>query len=134
MKNSITVMSELKELAFLAGASKEKIAAAEQRLGLTFAEDYKAYLEKYGVISARHIELTGIADSKRLNVVDVTLDERRRNPLPQDMYVIENTGIEGVMILQNQSGEIFEWQNKQIKKLFDNLPDYLLSNVSEDQE
>jgi hypothetical protein len=127
MKDIITIISGLKGLVSLQGASKEIIAAVEQRLGLTFAEDYAAYLEKYGVISAWHIELTGIIDSKRLNVVDVTLEERQRNQLPQDLYVIEDTGIEGIMIVQNRSREIFEWQNKQIKKLFDNLSDYLLS-------
>jgi hypothetical protein len=103
----------------------------EQRLGLTFAEEYRTYLEKYGVISARHLELTGIIGSKRLNVADVTLAERQRNQLPQDMYVIEDTGIEGILILQNSAGEIFEWQNKQIKKLFDDLSYYLLSKTKE---
>jgi hypothetical protein len=127
MNDIISTIDGLEGLVSLRGASKETIIASEQRLGVGFAEDYTAYLEKYGVISARHIELTGIIDSNRLNVVDVTLEERQQNQLPQDLYVIEDSGIEGILIVQNRNGEIFEWQNRRVKKLYGNLSDYLLS-------
>ncbi|MDR2384035.1 MAG: SMI1/KNR4 family protein [Tannerella sp.] len=129
MNDIITVMSGLKDLVSLKGASKETIASYEQRLGLSFAKDYTTYLEKYGLASARHLELTGITDAKRLDVVDVTLAERQRNQLLPDMYVIEDTGIEGILILQNQKGSVFEWNNSQTKKIYNCLADYVLSRV-----
>jgi hypothetical protein len=128
MNDINTTISNLKGLVSLKPVSKDIISDSEKQLGLSFAEDYRIYLEKYGVISARHIEITGIVDSKRLNVVDVTLAEREINQIPPNMYVIEDTGIEGILILQNEKGEVFELQNNdQLKKIYNNLSDYLLS-------
>jgi hypothetical protein len=128
MADITSLIGNLKGLVSLKGVSREMITAAEQSLGLSFAKDYKEYLEKYGLISARHIELTGITDSKRLNVVEVTQIQKALNQFPIDMYVIEDTGVEGIIILQNKAGEIFELQNhNQIKKIYDSLSDYLLS-------
>ena len=127
MSDIIETIKSLEKLVSLKGASQEAIAIAEKKLGLSFASDYSAYLKEYGLISARHIEITGLADVKRLNVVDITIAERQKNQLPQDMYVIEDTGIEGILILQNSKGEIFEFQNGKTKKIFNNLADYLLS-------
>jgi hypothetical protein len=127
VNNIITTIAGLNGLVTLNGASSEAITASEKKLGLAFAPDYTEYLEKYALISAKHIELTGITESKRLNVVDVTLSAREVNQMPQDMYVIEDTAIEGILILQNGKGEVFEIQNNHIKKIYDSLPDYLLS-------
>jgi hypothetical protein len=127
MSDIITVIGSLKGLVSLQGASKDAVTAAEQSLGLSFAADYRTYLEKYGLISARHIEITGLAEPKRLNVVSVTLAERQKNQLPQDMYVVEDSGIEGVLILQNGIGEMYEFQNRQTKKIYNSLADYLRS-------
>lgn len=127
MSDIITAISGLKGLVSLKGVSPEAIASAEETLNLSFAADYREYLEKYGLISARHIEITGLTESKRLNVVDVTVAEWQEKKFPIDMYVIEDTGIEGILILQNGKGEMFEFQNQHIKKIFNSLADYLLS-------
>ena len=127
MSDIITTIDGLKGLVSLQGVSKEAVTAAEKKLGLSFAADYTAYLERYGLISARHIEITGLTDAKRLNVVDVTLVERQRNQLPSNMYVVEDTGIEGILILQNGEEEVFEFQNGKAKKIFADLAGYLLS-------
>jgi hypothetical protein len=127
MNDINTTISNLKGLVTLNPVSKEIISDSEKQLELSFAEDYRIYLEKYGLISARHIEITGIIDSSRLNVVDVTLAERKRSQIPPNMYVIEDTGIEGILILQNDKGEIFEFQNDRAKKIYNSLSEYLLS-------
>jgi hypothetical protein len=128
MSDIITTIAGLKDLVSLKGVATEVITTSEQRLGLSFADDYVAYLKKYGVISADSIELTGIIDSPRLNVVDVTLEERISSQIPQEMYVIEDTGIEGILVLQNGSGEVFKFYgSRHIKKIYDNLSDYLRS-------
>ena len=63
---------------------------------------------KYGVISAKGLELTGIAAVDRLNVVKVTQQERKMNKImPTDMYVIENTAVDGIVALQNAEGKIY---------------------------
>jgi len=133
MSDIITVIKDLEGLVSMRGVSKESVAVAEKRLGLSFATDYAAYLEQYGLISAMHIEITGLAEAKRLNVVDVTLAERQRDRLPTDMYVIEDTGIEGILILQNGNGEIFEFRGQEhLKKIYDCLAEYLVSKTEDD--
>jgi hypothetical protein len=126
MSDIISTINKLTGLASLSPAPIDLIKNSETLLGLHFANDYHIYLEKYGAISFDNKELTGIVESKRLNVVDVTKKERLRNTIPEDMYVVEDTGIEGILILQNSKGEIFELQNhSQIKKIYDNLSAYL---------
>ena len=127
MSDIINVIDGLEGLVSMQGVSKDEIAVAEKALGLSFAVDYTAYLERYGLASAKHIEITGLEKSKRLNVMDVTLSERQKKLLPADMYVVDNTGIEGILILQNAMGEFFELQNGKAKKIYNNLSEYLKS-------
>ena len=101
-------ISNLKNARFGKPASQSQIESAELRLNLKFAEDYKKYLSKYGVVSAHGIELTGLTLSKRLNVVEITKREREMiNGFPSDAYVIEDLAIEGIVIIQKQDGKIY---------------------------
>lgn len=93
----------------LTGATEAEIRASEQALGLTFAEDYRDYLKEFGLASYQGHELTGLINSPRLNVVTQTLEERRNNPhIANDLYVIEVANIDGIIIWQTSTGEIFE--------------------------
>ena len=119
----IETIEGLKNMRCLRPASEARIAAAEQALGVTFARDYREYVSWYGAICARGVELTGVTDSKRLNVADVTRQERDLNPrLPRNMYVVENLGIDGLLILQDSTGRIFSVAPKFVAK---SLSDYL---------
>ena len=78
--NSIeNVIDALQNLRYLAPASDMEILEAEKRLGIAFADEYKDYVKKYGVISAKGIELTGVTSTPRLNVADVTMAEKELN-------------------------------------------------------
>lgn len=107
--------------------SKDKIVSAENMLGLNFANEYKKYLCEFGVASYEEHELTGICDSKRLNVVDVTLEEKQyNNNVPDDFYVIEQAHIDGIVIWQSEKGEIFQtYPNGKPIKIFDSLAEYI---------
>lgn len=109
-------------------ATKELISAAEKELGFSFPAEYKEYLETYGCLSFSSHEITGLGADGYLNVVQATIDERRLNSsFPKDCFLIENLGIDGILILQNTSGEILEYKGKQCTKIFDTLKGYLLS-------
>jgi hypothetical protein len=73
------------------------------------------------------IELTGIAKAKHRDVVTVTKQEWALNPnVPHTMYVIENTGIEGVIIWQDANGSIYKTTpNAQPRKIANSLADYI---------
>lgn len=93
---------------FIKPVSMEQIVKAEKELGVSFAKDYIEYVKKYGAISARGIELTGVTDCERLSVVSVTKKERSMNPnIPANMYVIENLAIDGVLALQDETGKVY---------------------------
>ncbi|EOS72078.1 hypothetical protein C818_00225 [Lachnospiraceae bacterium MD308] len=108
MGNILDAIEGLEDVRFIKPADPKQIENAQEVLGVTFAEDYKEYLGKYGVISAKGLELTGIAAVDRLNVVKVTQQERKMNKImPTDMYVIENTAVDGIVALQNAEGKIY---------------------------
>lgn len=88
-------------------ATQEAVQAAEQELGLHFANDYRKLAIQYGAVSAKGFELTGVTDSERLNVVAVTKAERERADIPEGMYVVENVGCGGALILQERSGAVY---------------------------
>jgi hypothetical protein len=109
MQNIIQTINALPELLSLKPASASEISEAEKRLGLRFADDYKEYLSAFGAILADGIDLTGIAKSEDRDVVSVTEQERALNEgVPGDFYVVENVGIDGIIIWQNEKGTIFQ--------------------------
>ena len=127
MSKILTVIRELKNLRSLKPASLTDVLASECALGLDFAEEYKEYVLAYGVITAKRVDITGVSEFPRLNVVEVTRKDREANPdLPDNMYVIENTGLDGLIITQDETGAVYAVTAGQApKKIFDSLADYL---------
>ncbi|MBO4636039.1 MAG: SMI1/KNR4 family protein [Clostridiales bacterium] len=90
------------------GADLDKIREAEESLGVVFSQEYKEITSKYGAVSFGIHELTGVCDSKRLNVVETTERERSYNDtIPANMYLIEVTGMEDVTVWQAEDGKIY---------------------------
>lgn len=108
-------------------ASDDQIEQAEKKLGLKFAPEYILYVKRFGVFLASTIELTGITDIDRLNVVSATKRERKLNPkIPNDMYVIENLAIDGFVVLQDVSDVIYYISPcYEPKKMFESLEEYI---------
>ena len=93
----------------LTPATHEEIQHREDILDLMFASEYKEYLLNYGVIWFDGHEITGICNGKRLDVMVVTKDEKKLNPfVPNNWYVIETLDIDGIVIWQSPSGEIYQ--------------------------
>lgn len=111
---------------YIAG-SADDITKAEEKLKLSFSAEYKRYLLKFGFATYDGHEITGICKAKRLNVVDVTLSERSITPdVPANWYVIEQLNIDGIVIWQSTTGEIFQTTpNTKHKKICDSLAEYI---------
>lgn len=130
MKSFVEIISEFEDFTHIKGADEKDISAAEKALNIKFAKDYREYLNKYGVASFDGHELTGITSSKRLNVVNVTLEQRE---LFRDFcketkscYVVEEANIDGIVIWQAESGEIYECApNIKAKKIYNSLSEYV---------
>lgn len=129
MSRIIDVINDLPELLTTGAADSVAIDNAEQELGLKFATEYKEYLGEFGSVLAEDVEITGIAKSKNRNVVVVTKREWELNPqIGHSMYVVENLAIDGIIIWQDESGNIYEsMPNKNAKKIADSMADYIVS-------
>ena len=127
MKDIIQTISNLENMRFIKPASMEQIIEAEKELGVNFADDYTKYVEKYGAISAKGIELTGVTNYKRLSVVSITKRERNMNPnIPANMYVIENIAIDSLIALQDETGKVYTvTPNKTPKLSYNSLSEYI---------
>jgi hypothetical protein len=95
------------------GASNALILEAERQLHVKFSPDYKEYLARFGALSFGSTELTGLNIDSYANVVSVTLNEiHRNNRFPAGHIVVENTGIEGMLVIQSEDGIVHEWSNE----------------------
>lgn len=105
------------------GLSEEKIESAEKVLGLHFAPDYRELLSNYGSLFLKGEEFLGF------EVVDATQDAKEKySDFPQKMYVISNTYIDGILLVQDASGAIYTYQPKQgCQKIAVSLSEYISS-------
>ncbi len=94
---------------FTGGVSVEKILEAENKLGVHFSEEYKEFLREFGAASFGDHEILGLGSSERLDVVASTIAEREKNAgcCFQKWYIVEMTGVDGIVIWQNRKGEVF---------------------------
>ena len=108
-------------------ADVKAIKDAEHKLNLLFSEEYREYLRVCGAASADGHELTGIVNSARLNVVDVTMRERNRNTsAPKDLYVVEEVQIDGIVIWQSGNGRVYQSvRGNELDEIATSLSEYL---------
>ena len=127
MKDIIELLKTKEFLNKCESISDDKIAEAENVLSLHFNAEYNRYVSEFGFAVFENHDLTGICKAKRLNVVDVTISEREMNPdVPDDWYVIEQLNIDGIVIWQSSTGEIYQTApNTKPKKIYDSLSEYI---------
>lgn len=105
----IEVIKSLRDVVTLPALDINSINEAQDILNVKFAHEFVVYSKQFGAVSADNIELFGITNHKRLSVVENTIQQREFNKsFPDNMYVIEDAGIEGIVIAQNEKGEIYQ--------------------------
>ena len=127
MTDIVKKLKEMPSFYSLTGVPHELIEEAEKTLKLKFAYEYCQYLAAFGVVSANGHEFTGICQSARLNVINVTFAEREANSsVPLDLYVIEQANIDGIVIWQSASGEVYQsMPGAPMIKLCDSIIEYI---------
>ena len=109
-------------------SSIEAISESENKLQARFSYEYREYLLSMSLAMFDGHELTGITNQSRLNVVEATQEYREKNKnVMSDLYVVENLHIDGIIILQNSDGQVFESANNQIRIIANSLSDYYFS-------
>lgn len=112
------------------GRTAAEIEIVEKQLGVEFAPDYRCYLKEIGLACFNGHELTGICKSTRLNVTDVTLAQRKLCPETHYLYVIEEANIDGIVIWQASTGEIYQSiSGSSPQKKYSSLVDYVLEEL-----
>lgn len=127
MKDIKELLQEKCDVISGAPAQQVEIDCFEEKLELTFAKEYKRYLQEFGFVCVEGHELTGACTAKRLNVVVVTQAERSHNEfVPNDWYVIEQANVDGIVIWQSKNGTIYQTQpNTKPIKICDSLYEYI---------
>ncbi|MCT8137601.1 SMI1/KNR4 family protein [Anaerobacillus sp. CMMVII] len=109
---------------------EEVIAQAEKDLQVAFPKSYKEIIKQYGVISAGTDEIFGLGVSGYLNVVVSTKEERTLANGELDKYVvIQNLGIEGILIVVDENDNVFEYANGVFTNLFSTTEEYIKSQI-----
>ena len=108
MSKIVDIINKLPELLPLKPATEIAIKDAEIQLRVSFNEE-----------------------SAHRKVITQTKKEHELNPkVPNTMYVIENTGVDGIIIWQDTAGAIYQSApNVEPKKIADSLSAYLSSHM-----
>ena len=111
------------------GRSEEEIEQAEIDLGVSFAKDYREYLEEIGLACFDSHEFTGLTNTTRLSVVDVTKEYREQlGDKVSSWYVIEEVGLDGIIVWQSSDGIVYRTTpNSKPIKIADSLFEYIFS-------
>jgi len=127
MNNVIDYLKNKGDLLTGKAVSEEEICEIEEQLGVRFANDYRIIVNKYGFVCVAGHEITGITSAKRLNVYEVTTKERTNVSYDlQDLYVIEQTHIDGIVIWQSSSGAIYQTVgDSKPEKIADSIEGYI---------
>ena len=108
------------------GCSKKDISDYEKNMSLSFSEEYIMYLEKIGVAACNGHEFTGIGGATRLDVKKVTDNCKELFNVSDDLYVIEETNIDGIIIWQSSQGDVYMTQpGCKCKKICKSFLEYL---------
>jgi hypothetical protein len=126
MNKILNKIEKIEKLYHGKGCTTEQIEKAEGELGIKFPEDYIDILQKYGAISFKRTEWTGLNVDDFIDVVKCTKAERSHyDNFPKKMFVLENLGIEGILTLCDEMGVVYSWENKKVKQIAQTMSAYL---------
>ncbi|MCM1141853.1 MAG: SMI1/KNR4 family protein [Muribaculum sp.] len=108
MENFVTYIKSLEKAHCSGPVSQGLIIKSESNLGVKFSNEYVLFLQNFGNMMYRHVEILGLNTNHIDDCVSYTVEAREEDEsIPSDMYVIANAGIDGVLILQNTEGDVF---------------------------
>lgn len=116
----------------MGGVDEAKIKEAESQLNLNFSLEYREFLSEFGAALIAGNEFLGLATEESLNTVVQTSEQRNSDTtFPRKMYIVSDLHIDGLKILQNEDGEIYEYISSALpRKIFDSLSEYIKDTIS----
>lgn len=128
MKDIIEVINSMEEVIHGNKVKESEISKAEFELGVKFADDYHRYIKCYGCMAIGSREFTGISKLANYDVVSITISQRQYfTDISMNWYVIEQLNIDGIVIWQSETGEIYQTSpNIKPKKISGSLAEYII--------
>lgn len=124
--NIVKYIKSLDDSLYGKGVAEKEIEKCENLLNVKFSEEYREYLMELGSAEVNCSELTGITNVERLNVVNVTKQNCNDNKSRNDVYVVHETNIDGIVIWQDQKGIVYETRgSNDLEKICDSLMQYI---------
>lgn len=112
------------------GVSEEEIQEAEKQLGMSFPKTYRFIVKEFGSVEVGSEEIFGLGVDGYLNVVETTLKERVFAQGQLEKYlVLQNIGIEGILIVVDEKDRVFEYQLGEFRNLLCNSAEYIKSLI-----
>ena len=126
MTNVTNELKKISDLVSTKGASNEQIVEAQNKLSLEFPTDFIEYLKEFGLVNFYGVEWQGVNGPDYLNVVKSTLEARETYPdFPVNMFILEDLGFDGFLILVDTKGSVYEWKYGTCKKIYPSMEEYL---------
>lgn len=108
----------------------EMINHAEKELNFKFNNEYRTFLENFGVLVSGSDEVFGLGVNGYLNVVNSTLEEREIHENSLEKYiVVQNYGTGDILITLDEQGIVYESRNNQNKKLYGSFSEFLEAEI-----
>jgi hypothetical protein len=133
---SLKELLENKKILSTGGVDVKIVEQAEMELSFKMPSEYKELLLKYGALSAGTHEIAALGVEGYLNVVELTKQERLlANNQLDNHIVIESLATEGILIVLDEEGQVYEYLNNTLEKIYSDFKAYLkeeiLSTVSD---
>lgn len=113
------------------GVSVSEVEKAEKELAVSFPEEYKELLVEYGAISVGTHEIAALGVEGYLNVVNLTIEERQLAPNNdlEEYIIIQNIGSEGMLIVLDSEGTVYEYATGELKQIYKDFYSYLKMEI-----
>jgi hypothetical protein len=129
MMNLKTIF-ENKKVLFTGGVDIQAVEQAEIELAFKMPSDYKELLLQYGALAFGGHEIAALGVDGYLNVVELTKKERNLAINQLDNYiVIENLATEGLLIVLDEEGQVYQYQKNVLEKIYSNIKAYLKEEI-----
>lgn len=122
------------EIFWTGEVSEDRIISIEKELNVSFLEEYKVFLKKFGLMIGYGVEILGCGKGTEASVVRET-KRYREFGLPSNFIIISSAD-EWVYCLDLIGGEVFSWDrnNKKPKKVADSFEEYICNEIAQARE
>lgn len=107
------------------------IKELEDKLNLKLDKSMCLYLKDICLFSYKDKEFLGLGVKGYRNILKATLEERELNDsFPKDCLVLQNVGVDGLLVLVNTKGQVIEWTTSGNNKIVsNNLEKFLINEL-----